>query len=152
MRAKEYLEQLGGIMDNLERRQEQLEELRRECFDAKAVRYDRDIVQNSGKNVTEERMIRYLDKAREIEGVMAYYFQQKDKLIGQIEELAEDAENKNGDNYASLLYKRYVERKRFEQIAKEMDYSHEWVRHMHKSALKAFWRMHLRETQNDTYS
>lgn len=151
MRAKEYLEQLGGIMANLERRQEQLEELRRECFDAKAIRYDKDIIQNSGKNMVEERMIQYLDKAREIEGVMAYYFEQKDKLIGQIEELAEGTD-KNGENYASLLYKRYVERKRFEQIAKEMDYSHEWIRHMHKDALKAFWRLHLRETQDSTFS
>jgi hypothetical protein len=152
VRAKEYLKQLGTIMDNLERRQEQLEELRLECCSARAIRYDMDMVQSSGENMVEARILRYLDKSQEIEGIIAYYLEQKNKLIGQIEELAEDQGDKANANYAKLLYKRYVERKKFEMIAREMDYDFGYVRRMHGKALRAFWRMHLRESQEVTFS
>ena len=144
MRAKEYLGQLRGIMDNVNRRKAQLEELKDAAYSAQAIRYDGERIQNTGKNTTEERIFRYLDKSQEIEDIIERYLAKKDELICQIEGLADSTEE-NSQNYATLLYKRYVECERLEQISVEMGYSYEWTRHMHKAALKAFWRMYLKD-------
>lgn len=148
MRAKEYLEQLRTIRDNLARRREQLEELREEAYSAQAIRYDSDRVQNTGKNTTEEKIFRFLDKSQEVEDVIAKYLARKDQLIGQIEGLA-DLPDPNSHNYATLLYKRYVECKKLEEISLEMGYSYIHIRRMHREALKVFWRMYLKEPRTE---
>lgn len=147
MKAKEYLGQLRAIMDNVNRRKEQLAELKDAAYSAKAICYDGERIQNTGKNTTEERIFRYLDKSQEIEDIIERYLAKKDELIRQIEGLADSMEE-NSQNYATLLYKRYVECERLEQISIEMGYSYIHIRRMHREALKAFWRMYLKEESN----
>lgn len=40
--------------------------------------------------------------------------------------------------YRTLLHKRYIEEKGFEEIAIEMAYSYDWTTHLHGEALKQY--------------
>ncbi len=59
------------------------------------------------------------------------YTQEQNKIISQIQSL-EDS------RYIEILYKRYVEFKKFELIAVEMNYDYNWVKNLHGMALMNF--------------
>ena len=59
----------------------------------------------------------------------------KDKIIREIESISEVSLKYD---YSELLYKIYVEEKRKHEIAKELCYSYDWIRHMHRIALDLF--------------
>lgn len=63
------------------------------------------------------------------------------KIIGEIHQL-------DNANYIKLLYKRYAEFKKFNVIAKEMNYDENYVRDMHAKALKEFEK-HLTKSYID---
>jgi hypothetical protein len=47
------------------------------------------------------------------------------------------------ERHMVVLYKRYVEFKGFGAIAREINFSYEYVRHLHRDALRAFEKMKL---------
>lgn len=55
----------------------------------------------------------------------------KDQIINQIQGLSKT-------NYQKVLYKKYVELKSFSLIAKEMNYTYQWIIQMHSEALAEF--------------
>ena len=59
------------------------------------------------------------------------YISKKDVIVSQIDGIA------NEEHY-SLLFSRYVEKKTFEKIADEMNYSFRHITRLHGSALKDF--------------
>ena len=67
----------------------------------------------------------------EINAEIDRFVDEKHKIINQIQGL------KNSD-YISLLFKRYVEFKKFETIAVEMNFTYQYVLNMHGYALKEF--------------
>ena len=46
--------------------------------------------------------------------------------------------------YSRILYARYVQGRGLQEIAKELCYSYEWMRHLHGVALKEFAKKYLR--------
>ena len=74
---------------------------------------------------------RIIDLEAEINAEIDRYVDEKHRIINEIQGL------KNAD-YISLLYKRYVEFKKFEIIAVEMNYTYRYVLNMHGYALKDF--------------
>lgn len=50
----------------------------------------------------------------------------------------EDRINSIEEPYRTILYKRYIEEKGFEEIAVEMSYSYDWTTHLHGEALKQY--------------
>ena len=55
----------------------------------------------------------------------------KHKIIGEIH-------NMKKPDHIRLLYKKYVENKRLELIAVEMNYTYQYVRELHRYALQEF--------------
>lgn len=49
-----------------------------------------------------------------------------------------DRINKLEEPYSTILMLRYVQEKKFEQIAFEMNYSYDWITHLHGEALDKF--------------
>ena len=74
---------------------------------------------------------RIIDLEAEINAEIDRFVDEKHKIINQIQGL------KNSD-YISLLFKRYVEFKKFETIAVEMNFTYQYVLNMHGYALKEF--------------
>lgn len=99
--------------------------------------YSKERVQTSNLGgQIEDRIIRYVSLESEITENIFMLQQMKDKITGEIHNL-------NNSDYIILLYKRYVECKTLGQIAKDMHYSYDRVRHMHGNALMEFEKINL---------
>lgn len=135
MRAKEYLQQIFKLERHINQRQSQLEELIKYSGYIKSVDYANDRVQSSKSSDADfvSTINKITDLQAEINAKIDALVDIKNTIIQQIQAL---------DNtiYADILYKRYVECKKLEQIAVEMNYSYIWLRQMHGRALQEFER------------
>lgn len=132
MKAKEYLQQLKRLDTLINQKIKELDELR-SMSTVGAVDYSTERVQSSHSQ--EAPFVRIVHKMieleQEINAEIDTFVDEKHQIINQIQGL------KNPD-YISLLFKRYVEFKKFEVIAVEMNFTYQYVLNMHGYALKAF--------------
>ena len=92
----------------------------------------------SGGNVTSNaafvnKICKIFELEAEIEQGTNDYYDLKHTIIGQIHNL-------QSLNHIKLLYKLYVENKSLKHIAKEMNYTYQYVRELHQKALAEFER------------
>ena len=76
---------------------------------------------------------RITDLEKEINREIDKFVDDRHKMINQIQGL-------QNAKHIEILYKRYVEFKRFEIIAVEMDYTYQYIRELHGYALQEFER------------
>ena len=72
---------------------------------------------------------------KEISRIIVCLELERNAIVSKIQKLTEQT-------YIALLYKRYVQLKNLREIAFELNYSEEYVRHLHKKALKEFEKVH----------
>ena len=139
MQGKEYLEQIRLCKNNINNNLRRLDERREMALATGSKELKADVVQSSISNAgLEDSVGRYVDYESSIREEINKYMDLKNKINKQIEELNAPPQ------YVELLMLRYCQFKRFEQIAVEMDYSYERVRHMHKEALIKFENQYLK--------
>ncbi len=133
MRAKEYLQQLQRLDTVINQKLKELDDLRAMSTSIGSVDYSKERVQTSMSG--EAQFVKVIDKMieldREISREIDTFIDEKHKIINQIQSL------KNAD-YISLLFKRYVEFKKFETIACEMNFTYQYVLELHGHALQNF--------------
>lgn len=139
MRPKEYLTQIKRLDVLIEQKIKERDDLKK--YDISAVAYDTERVSVSPTGEapqvrTVEKIIEYEE---ELSRLIEEFYNKKKCTIAQIQSLSRL-------EYVRLLYKRYVEYKRLEQIAVEMHYSYNRIKHLHGEALSAFGREFLNET------
>ena len=117
MTAKEYLQQLHKADVIINQRIQEKADLRARLSSIGAG-YERQIA-------------RIIDLENEIDSLIDDYVDLKHKIIGEIH-------NMKKPDHIRILYKRYVENKRLEQIAVEMNYTYQYVRELHGYALQEF--------------
>lgn len=132
MTVKEYLNQIRDMDIRISQRQKQLEELRILAFGDKSPAIDKPQIQTSpAGDILESAVIKYVDLDKEINDLIDEYVNTKNRIIHEIHRL-------NNPKYVELLHKRYVDYMSLEDIASEMNYSHDRIRHLHGNALEAF--------------
>lgn len=132
MKAKEYLQQLKRLDTLIDQKIKELDELR-SMSTVGAVDYSTERVQSShSQDAPFVRIVhKMIELEQEINSEIDAFVDKKHRIINQIQKL------KNPD-YISLLFKRYVEFKKFETIAIEMNYTYQYILNMHGYALKSF--------------
>ena len=148
--AEWYLGGLARAKYGLERRQEQLDELYREVIGVKAIRYDKELIDQTPVNTTEEKMAKYLDAARKMEGYIESYIQTKDRLLEQIDEMSNMCE-KNGTKYSQMLYKVYAEEKNMSIVSREMSYSEQHAYRIKGEALDKFYELFMSNMKDESF-
>lgn len=83
------------------------------------------------KSPQEKLMNQLLEHEEMLADEQRHYFGLKRLIVGQIDAV-------DNDVYRNLLYARYVENKRLEQIAVDLGYSYDHVRRIHGRALCDF--------------
>ncbi len=137
MKAKEYLMQIEILSVKIEQKKQRAKEYRDLALCSGGFDYSKERVQTSNLGgQIEDRIIRYVSLESEITENIFMLQQMKDKITGEIHNL-------NNSDYIILLYKRYVECKTLGQIAKDMHYSYDRIRHMHGNALMEFEKINL---------
>lgn len=133
MKAKEYLQQLQRLDTVINQKIKEVQDLRLKSCSTGSIDYSKERVQSSpsGDASFVNTIGRIVDLEAEINDEIDTFVNEKHKIINQIQGL------KNSD-YISLLFKRYVEFKKFETIAVEMNFTYQYVLNMHGYALREF--------------
>lgn len=133
MKAKEYLQQLQWLDTVLNQKIKEAQDLKIQTQSTSGIDYSKERVQSSpsGDAPFVKPICRIIDLEAEINAEIDKFVDEKHKIINQIQGL------KNSD-YVSLLFKRYVEFKKFEVISVEMNFTYQYVIEMHGYALKEF--------------
>ncbi len=130
--VKEYLGEIKRLSIAIDSMERSIETMREEIASIQGISYDKDRVQSSASaDGMINKMIRLDEMACELEDTMIERAKKRAEITTQITLMP------NG-TYMQLLFKRYVEFKRFEQIAVEMNYSYDRIVHIHSEALQDF--------------
>ncbi len=133
--AKQYLEQLEVIDTKINQKMEELNDLMIQATSTGAIDYSKDRVQTSPKNAQENKICKYVDLNDEINREIDEFVDIKHQVTKQIQAL-------NVNHYIKVLFKVYVQFKTVKVAADEMGMSYQYVRDLHKKALKAFEKMY----------
>lgn len=131
MTSKEYLLQIKQIRTRIKLIKQTIEQLETEAGSLKAIDYAKDKIQSSPSNKVEDLLIKAVEARNKLIAETETYMSLLVEITRQIETL-------ESSEHSILLYKRYVEDKSLEQIAVDMQYSYDRIRHMHGWALQDF--------------
>ena len=131
MTAKEYLSKIQTYRQIMQTYADRIEELYHEASGLKAIVYDKDRVQTSPEQKMEKIFAQIDTVAEKYVKARLRYEREAQKRIDQITKL---------DNamHVRMLTLRYVDGKRWEEIACLMHYSFRHVTRLHGQALAAF--------------
>lgn len=136
---KDYLMQIRKLRVLIDQREKELDRLREQTFSSvSGIDYSRIPVKGSRRVGAsfEQAANKALDLTGEVAGLIDEYNDLRHKIIGEIQAL-------DRPEYMQVLYKRYVENKRLEEIAREMNYDDVYIRRLHGRALQEFARKFL---------
>lgn len=133
MKAKEYLQQLQRLDTVINQKIKEVDDLRLKSRSVGSIDYSKERVQTSpsGDAPFVKLIGRIIDLEQEINAEIDAFVDDKHKIINQIQGL-------KNRKYIEILYKRYVEFKRLEVVAVEMNFTYQYVVELHGYALKDF--------------
>lgn len=133
MKAKQYLRSLRLLDISINQKIKEMEGLERSRVSLGSMDYSRDRVQTSPEpDASYTHVVDHIaDLQAEINREIDRYVDRKHKIINQIQGLEDH-------RYVDVLYKRYVEGKRMEEIAYLMSYNFKYTLQLHAEALTKF--------------
>lgn len=133
MKAKEYLQQLQRLDTVIDQKIKELGYLRMKSQSVGGIDYSKERVQTSPSvDAPFVGLIRRIVTLNEeINAEIDFFVDKKHLIINQIQGL-------KNVNHVSILYKRYVEYKKFETIADEMNFTYQYTIELHGHALFNF--------------
>lgn len=132
MNNKQYLLQVKLLDEKIQVNKETLDALRAKLTNITSKLNDVK-VQSSNQSNFDETLADIIDTESKLNRDMCKYIRLKYKILSEI--------NAMEDNTLSvILFKRYILGKSLNQIAKELNYSYDHLRHLHLKALREFKR------------
>ncbi len=125
--VKEYLKEIKYKQRYLGRLQKRRNALHLDVSFG-TIDYSVDRIQSTPRNKLEEAAVRLSERLERIDNDIRKVSVEIDDRIGSIEMLSSDI-------YKSILYKRYVEDKSFEQISTDLQYTYNYTCALHGNAL-----------------
>lgn len=132
MTAKEYLSKAYNIQQRLKRLQRQRDELRNDLYSVKSPSFDPNKVQTS---IEGDKMAALVARVDELERDIV---EEVHRLIEEKDNIAKHIERIPNERQKEILFERYIQCHKFEQIAIDHDKGIRWIYRVHGNALKAF--------------
>lgn len=137
MKAKEYLQQLQRLDTMINQKIKELGDLRLMSQSVGGIDYSEDRAQSSpsGDAPFVKPVLRMIELEQEINAEIDRFVDEKHEIINQIQAL-------QNPKHIDILYKHYVEFKRLEIVAVEMNFTYQYIVELHGTALKEFQLTH----------
>lgn len=136
MTAKEYLSQAIYYHQMIIRTQEKIKEIKEKAASPGAIQYDRIRVQTTPAADPLSDYMAAVDKAeRKLARILDRYAVMYGRIERQILEVQPDV-------YRQVLAMRYLDGYNLIKISKKLNYSYEYIKHIHGRALQTFDRMY----------
>jgi hypothetical protein len=141
MKARDYLAQIRRMDIIIAQDRQRLKELRSRMTSLGSMNYTKDRVQQTPSDQMTDKLAAYMDMIEEIERQEVLLEQRKKQVIAKIRQL-------QNATYMDLLVRYYVNyqtkrgrRKTLDDVAREMNYSPEHIRRLHRQALIEFQKL-----------
>lgn len=132
MTTVEYLNQISRCEDMIERKQNEILKLDNLAHGIKSPTYDPNKVQSSlSGDKMANIVVKLVETQEELEDLIESYIDKRKYIISQIDQIPNQISYK-------VLTDRYIEQKRYYEIANEIQYSEKWVRKAHARAIREF--------------
>ena len=131
MTAKEYLRSIKYLDNAINAKQRELDRLRHDAENIKAISYDKDKVQSSAPSDSTKIIDKIIDLSKEINSEI-------DRLIDLKAEAHTKINRVYNEKFISLLTNLYINGDTFEKAAEKMEKSCETIKTWHGQALQIF--------------
>lgn len=138
MKTREYLKQIERLDLMIEKKLEEISELRALATSISVVQKEVNVQTSGDKDQLGKAISKIVDLERETDELIDRYVEKRHLIIRQIDEI------KDKDQYR-LLMDRYVLKKYWEDIIDEWDCSRSKILTLHREALRVFENMYGRQ-------
>lgn len=128
MTAKEYLIQVRNLESKMKILKEEIDTLREMVVSTGAIQQGERVLSSGTQDKMAETICKINEKECEWNDLMREFALARANVIINIQKL-------NNPEYEQILYKRYCQSKKWEEIALEMNYTYQWVCKLHGRAL-----------------
>lgn len=128
MTAKEYLNQVRNLESKMKILKEEIDTLREMVVSTGASQQGERVLSSGTQDKMAETICKINEKECEWNDLMREFALARANVIINIQKL-------NNPEYEQILYKRYCQSKKWEEIALEMNYTYQWVCKLHGRAL-----------------
>lgn len=128
MTAKEYLMQVRNLESKMKILKEEIDTLREMVVSTGATQQGERVLSSGTQDKMAETICKINEKECEWNDLMREFALARANVIINIQKL-------NNPEYEQILYKRYCQSKKWEEIALEMNYTYQWVCKLHGRAL-----------------
>lgn len=131
MTTKEYLQQIGKLNKMINNKMIELTQMKEMAYSIKAMNTDEHVMSSSDPDRIGCAYVKIEEMEQKIDRMIDDYVDEKEKIITQIESIEDE-------NLYDVLFLKYIAKKRFEDIAVEIDKSWRQTIRLHGAALKRF--------------
>lgn len=131
MTTKEYLQQIGKLNKMINNKMIELTQMKEMAYSIKAMNTDEHVMSSSDPDRIGCAYVKIEEMEQKIDRMIDDYVDEKEKIIKQIEGIEDE-------NLYDVLFLKYIAKKRFEDIAVEIDKSWRQTIRLHGAALKRF--------------
>lgn len=128
MTAKKYLMQVRNLESKMKILKEEIDTLREMVVSTGAIQQGERVLSSGTQDKMAETICKINEKECEWNDLMREFALARANVIINIQKL-------NNPEYEQILYKRYCQSKKWEEIALEMNYTYQWVCKLHGRAL-----------------
>lgn len=131
MITKDYLNQISRLNRMINNKLTEIAQLRELSCSISAVKNEERVLSSSDQDKIGTTYAKIDEMERNLDKMIDEYIEKKNLIIGQIDSI-------ENEEYYNILFSRYIEKKTFEVIATEMNFSYRNITRLHGRALKAF--------------
>lgn len=131
MTTKEYLQQVGKLNKMINNKMIELAQMKEMAYSIKNINTDEHVMSSSDPDRIGCAYVKIEEMEQKIDRMIDDYVDEKAKIIKQIESIEDE-------NLYDVLFLKYIAKKRFEDIAVEIEKSWRQTIRLHGAALKRF--------------
>lgn len=131
MTTKDYLNQISRLNRMINNKLTEITQLRELSCSISVIGNEEKVKSSSDPDKIGSTYAKIDEMERNLDKTIDEYTDKKNLIIGQIDSIEDE-------DYYNILFSRYIEKKTFEVIATEMNFSYRNVTRLHGRALKAF--------------
>lgn len=131
MTTKDYLNQISRLNRMINNKLTEIAQLRELSCSISAVKNEERVLSSLDPDKIGTTYAKIDEMERNLDKMIDEYTDKKNTIIGQIDSI-------ENEDYYNVLFSRYIEKKTFEVIATEMNFSYRNVTRLHGRALKVF--------------
>jgi DNA-directed RNA polymerase specialized sigma subunit len=131
MTTKDYLNQVSRFNRMINNKLTEITQLRELSCSISAVRNEEKVKSSSDPDKIGSIYAKIDEMECNLDKMIDEYIEKKNLIIGQIDGI-------ENEDYYNILFSRYIEKKTFEVIATEMNFSYRNITRLHGKALKGF--------------